>query len=57
MKIGILASSFAQVIQRNWPKAECDNGLLCYYLARLVERYVEAGADRKLAEELLKTAG
>ena len=48
---------FADIIRRHWPKAECDNGLLCYHLAPLVKRYVEAGADRKLGEELLKTGG
>lgn len=45
---------FAQVIRRHWPKAECDNGLLCYHLAPVVEQYVEDGADPKLAEDLLK---
>ena len=50
-------ADFASIIQRHWPKAECDNGLLCYHLAPLVKRYVEAGADRKLAEELLKKGG
>lgn len=44
---------FAKVIQSHWPKAECDNGLLCLHLTPVVERYVEAGADRKEADDLL----
>jgi hypothetical protein len=48
-------ADFVRIIQHYWPKAQCDHGLLCYHLAPLVKRYVEAGADRKQADELLRT--